>query len=46
LAARARVGGEAVEIEREVLRRLAPGIRPDLIKVAGGDALEQRKSRW
>jgi len=32
--------------EREVLRRLAPGIRPDLIKAAGGDVLERRKPGW
>lgn len=40
------VGGEANAIEKEVLRRLAPGIHPDLISLAVRDVVERRKPRW
>ena len=39
------VGGEATGIEREVLRRLALGMRPELIRLPLGDVLERRKPR-
>ncbi len=42
----AQFGGEAEEIEREVMRRISHTIRPDLIKLAVLDAIEQRKPRW
>jgi hypothetical protein len=41
----ARVGGEADAIEKEVLRRLSPGIHPDLIRLAVEDGFDQRKPR-
>ena len=40
------IGGEANEIEREVIRRVIQGIRPELIRLAVADAVEQRRSRW
>jgi hypothetical protein len=40
------IGGEAEAIEREVMRRLSPGIHIDLVKVAVQDASEGRKARW
>jgi hypothetical protein len=39
------VGGEADAIEREVVRRVGRGIRPELIKLAVQDAVEQRRKR-
>ena len=40
------VGGEADEIEKEVVRRLNSGIHPKLIKLAVQDVMDQRKPRW
>jgi hypothetical protein len=40
------VGGEADAIGREVLRRVGPGISPELVKLAIQDVLERRKPRW
>ena len=40
------VGGESVAIEREVIRRVGPGIHPQLIKMAIEDVMEQRRPRW
>jgi len=36
------VGGEADAIEKEVLRRLGPGVQPELVKLAVQDVMEQR----
>lgn len=40
------VGGQAEAIEKEVVRRLAPGIPPALLELAIHDVLERRKPRW
>jgi hypothetical protein len=40
------IGGKAHTIEREVTRRLRPGIQPDMVKLAVQDAVEGRKPRW
>jgi len=40
------VGGEADAIEREVLRRIGPGVPPELVKMAIQDAMERRRPRW
>ena len=40
------IGGEAAAIEREVMRRVSPGIHPELVKLAVEDALENRRPRW
>jgi hypothetical protein len=42
----AEVGGEADDIEREVVRRIGHTIHPELIRLAVQDAIEQRKPRW
>ncbi len=42
----AAVGGEADEIEQEVMRRISHITHPELIKLAVQDAIEQRKPRW
>jgi hypothetical protein len=34
------IGGEAEVIERKVMRRLSPGIRPEMIKMADCDVFE------
>jgi hypothetical protein len=39
------IGGDADAIEPEVVRRLGPGIRPDLAKLPVQDAIERRKPR-
>jgi hypothetical protein len=39
------VAGEADAIEKEVMRRVIHGIRPELIKLAVQDDVEQRKPR-
>jgi hypothetical protein len=40
------VGGEADAIEKEVMRRVGPGIQPELIKLAARDAVGRRRPRW
>ncbi len=40
------VGGEADAIDKEVLRRLGPGVSRERIKPAVQDAMERRKPRW
>ncbi len=40
------IGGEGGAIEREVLRRVGPGVAPELVKVAIQDVLEGRRPRW
>ena len=42
----AQVGGEPDAIEKEVLRRVGPGIHPEVVKLAVQDALEPRKPQW
>ena len=39
------VGGEADDIEKEVLRRLGTGVHPDLVRLAVQDVIDQRKPR-
>ena len=40
------IGGDADAIEKEVTRRVSPGIHPKIVKLAVKDALEPRKLRW
>jgi hypothetical protein len=40
------VKGEAEDIEREVRRRLGPGVHPELIRLAVDDVMERRRPRW
>jgi hypothetical protein len=40
------VGGEADDDEKEVVRRVGHGLRPDPVKLAVRDAVERRKPRW
>jgi hypothetical protein len=40
------VGGDEVDIEAEVKRRVGPGIHAKLIKMAVADALDNRKPQW
>jgi hypothetical protein len=39
-------GGDELDIEAEVTRRLGHGIHPKLIKMAVQDALDNRKPQW
>jgi hypothetical protein len=39
------IGGDANAIVKEVRLRDRPGIQPELVKLAGADALENRKPR-
>ncbi len=40
------VGGEAGAIEREVQRRLGPGVALELVRMAIEDVLDGRRPRW
>jgi hypothetical protein len=40
------LGGEADAIEREVVRRVGPGVATELVKLAIQDVLERRRPRW
>ena len=40
------VSGEADSIEREVQRRVGPGVAPELITMAVVDVKEGRRPRW
>ena len=40
------VGGQADAIEREVLRRVGPGVPPEVVKMAILDVVERRRPRW
>ena len=42
----ARVGDQAVAIQQEVMRRVGPGVDPEVVRLAVGDALEGRRPRW
>jgi hypothetical protein len=42
----ARVGDQAESIQREVMRRVSPGVHPELVKLAVEDALEGRRPPW
>ena len=42
----ARVGDQAGAIEGEVIRRLGPGVDPEVVGLAVEDALEGRRPRW
>jgi hypothetical protein len=40
------IGGNAEDIEKEVIHRLGPGVHPELIKLAVDDVMERRRPRW
>jgi hypothetical protein len=40
------IGGDADAIEREVVRRVGPGVAAELVKLAIQDILERRRPRW
>jgi hypothetical protein len=44
--AAAALGDEAEKIEREVVRRVGPGIDREVTRLAVEDALEGRRPRW
>jgi hypothetical protein len=40
------IGSESEAIEREVTRRMPPGVNPELVKLAVEDVLNCRRPRW
>jgi hypothetical protein len=42
----ARVGDQAGAIEQEVIRRLGPGIDPEVVKLAVEDVMKNCKPQW
>jgi len=42
----ARVGDQAGAIQQEVMRRVGPGVDPEVVRLAVEDALEGRRPRW
>jgi hypothetical protein len=42
----AAIGAEAEAIEREVMRRVRPGVDSDVVKLAIEDALAGHRPRW
>jgi hypothetical protein len=40
------IGGQSEGIEREVTRRMQPGINPEMVKLAVEDDLEGRRPQW
>jgi hypothetical protein len=40
------IGSQSEAIEREVTRRMQPGVNPKVVKLAVEDALEGRRPRW
>ena len=42
----ARAGDQAEAIQQEVMRRVGPGVDPEVVRLAVEDALEGRRPRW